>query len=106
MQDNEKSKDQGKPAAKGGRGSLGKINVAIIGVGNCASSLVQGVHFYRDADEKAFIPGLMHANLGPDSYGVIGQGSVDELIFGFGVESRKPLGLHNEPEPFDGGTIW
>ena len=64
MQDDEKSKDQGKPAAKGGRGSLGKINVAIIGVGNCASSLVQGVHFYRDANEKSSIPGLMHPKLG------------------------------------------
>ncbi|MFQ6019134.1 MAG: inositol-3-phosphate synthase [Dehalococcoidia bacterium] len=41
-----------------------KINVAIIGVGNCASSLVQGVHFYRNADEKESVPGLMHVNLG------------------------------------------
>lgn len=41
-----------------------KVRVAIIGVGNCASSLVQGVHFYKDADDKAQIPGLMHANLG------------------------------------------
>ena len=40
------------------------INVAIIGVGNCASSLVQGVHFYRDADEGQTIPGLMHPVLG------------------------------------------
>jgi len=43
---------------------LGKINVAIIGVGNCASSLVQGVHYYRDALGKERIPGLMHINLG------------------------------------------
>ncbi len=42
----------------------GKIRVAIIGVGNCASSLIQGVHFYRQADETATIPGLMHVNLG------------------------------------------
>ncbi len=42
-----------------------KIRVAIIGVGNCASALVQGVHFYRNAPEDAFIPGLMHARLGP-----------------------------------------
>jgi myo-inositol-1-phosphate synthase len=41
-----------------------KIRVAIIGVGNCASSLVQGVQFYRDADENAFVPGLMHVILG------------------------------------------
>jgi myo-inositol-1-phosphate synthase len=41
-----------------------KINVAIIGVGNCASSLVQGVHYYRKAKEGESIPGLMHINLG------------------------------------------
>ncbi|MDA0988928.1 MAG: inositol-3-phosphate synthase [Chloroflexi bacterium] len=41
-----------------------KINVAIIGVGNCASSLVQGVYKYWEADEDAFIPGLMHPTLG------------------------------------------
>ena len=41
-----------------------KVRVAIIGVGNCASSLVQGVHFYQDAAEGVAIPGLMHANLG------------------------------------------
>ncbi len=43
---------------------MGSINVAIIGVGNCASSLVQGIHYYREADESQFIPGLMHVNLG------------------------------------------
>jgi myo-inositol-1-phosphate synthase len=41
-----------------------KIRAAIIGVGNCASSLVQGVQYYRNADEGAAIPGLMHVNLG------------------------------------------
>ena len=44
--------------------NLGSINVAIIGVGNCASSLVQGVHFYDKAKENEFVPGLMHVNLG------------------------------------------
>jgi len=43
---------------------LGKINVAIIGIGNCASSLVQGVYYYREAAENEFVPGLMHVNLG------------------------------------------
>jgi len=43
---------------------MGTINVAIIGVGNCASSLVQGVHYYRNAREDEFVPGLMHVNLG------------------------------------------
>ncbi len=41
-----------------------KIRVAIIGVGNCASSLVQGIEYYRHADENASIPGLMHVTLG------------------------------------------
>lgn len=41
-----------------------KINVAIIGVGNCASSLVQGIHFYKTAQEGDHVPGLMHVNLG------------------------------------------
>lgn len=41
-----------------------KVRVAIIGVGNCASSLVQGVHYYQDATDDDFIPGIMHNNLG------------------------------------------
>ncbi len=43
---------------------MSKIRVAIIGVGNCASSLVQGVEYYKDANDDDFIPGLMHTNLG------------------------------------------
>jgi myo-inositol-1-phosphate synthase len=43
---------------------MGRINVAIIGAGNCASSLVQGVHYYKKAKEDEFVPGLMHVNLG------------------------------------------
>jgi myo-inositol-1-phosphate synthase len=41
-----------------------KVRVAIVGVGNCASSLVQGVHYYRDADPAQQVPGLMHVDLG------------------------------------------
>jgi myo-inositol-1-phosphate synthase len=41
-----------------------KVRVAIIGVGNCASSFVQGVHYYRDADPVEQVPGLMHVDLG------------------------------------------
>lgn len=41
-----------------------KVRVAIVGVGNCASSLVQGVQYYRDAAEEDRIPGIMHVNLG------------------------------------------
>ena len=43
---------------------MGKIRVGIIGVGNCASSFVQGVHYYRNAKDTDFVPGLMHVNLG------------------------------------------
>jgi myo-inositol-1-phosphate synthase len=41
-----------------------KVRVAIIGVGNCASAFVQGVHYYKDAPEDQEVPGLMHVNLG------------------------------------------
>jgi myo-inositol-1-phosphate synthase len=43
---------------------MGKVRVAIAGVGNCASALVQGVEYYKDASETEFVPGLMHVNLG------------------------------------------
>jgi myo-inositol-1-phosphate synthase len=42
----------------------GKVRVAIIGVGNCANALVQGVHYYRNAADDEEIPGLMHATVG------------------------------------------
>src|ERR1700751_1802087 len=42
----------------------GKVRVAIIGVGNCANSLLQGREYYKDADEGQFVPGLMNVNLG------------------------------------------
>src|SRR5258706_14344404 len=45
---------------------MGKIRVGIIGVGNCASSFVQGVHYYRNAKDEDRVPGLMHVNLGGD----------------------------------------
>lgn len=43
---------------------MGKVRVAIAGVGNCASSLVQGVEYYKDASGEEFIPGIMHVDLG------------------------------------------
>jgi myo-inositol-1-phosphate synthase len=46
------------------RRSDDKVRVAIIGVGNCASSLVQGVEYYKDANPDDFVPGLMHVDLG------------------------------------------
>ncbi|HET9671901.1 MAG TPA: inositol-3-phosphate synthase [Actinomycetota bacterium] len=43
---------------------MSSVRIAIVGVGNCASSLVQGLHFYRDADPSHDVPGLMHVELG------------------------------------------
>ncbi|HZS30702.1 MAG TPA: inositol-3-phosphate synthase, partial [Gaiellaceae bacterium] len=53
-------------ASTNGRARLddGKVRVAIIGVGNCANSLLQGVEYYKDAQDDKFVPGLMHVNLG------------------------------------------
>ncbi len=48
----------------GGARSKDKVRVAIIGVGNCANSLLQGVEYYKDAPPDQFVPGLMHVNLG------------------------------------------
>ena len=50
--------------AGAGRRGDGKVRVAIVGVGNCASSLVQGRYYYENANDDDFIPGLMHVNLG------------------------------------------
>jgi myo-inositol-1-phosphate synthase len=46
------------------RNDDGKVRVALIGVGNCANSLLQGVEYYTDAPDDQFVPGLMHVNLG------------------------------------------
>ncbi|MCK4307374.1 inositol-3-phosphate synthase [candidate division WOR-3 bacterium] len=50
---------------------MGKVRVGIIGVGNCASSLVQGVHYYKNAKERSNIPGIMHTRFGPYHIGDI-----------------------------------
>ena len=47
-----------------GKNGNGKVRVAIVGGGNCASSLIQGVQYYRDASPDDFVPGLMHVDLG------------------------------------------
>ncbi|MBN1486621.1 MAG: inositol-3-phosphate synthase [Anaerolineae bacterium] len=60
-----------------------KIRVAIIGVGNCASALVQGVNFYKDAPDDAIIPGLMHPRLGPYHVGDI------EFTAGIDIDINK-----------------
>ena len=62
---------------------MGKINVAIVGVGNCASSFVQGIHKYREAPEDKFIPGLMHPVLGDYHVGDI------EVVAAFDVDKEK-----------------
>ena len=43
---------------------MGKVRIAIVGVGNCASSLIQGIEYYRNADPEETVPGLMHVTLG------------------------------------------
>jgi len=63
--------------------NLGKIKVAIIGVGNCASSLVQGVYYYREAAEGDSIPGLMHVNMGGYHIGDI------EFVAAFDIARNK-----------------
>jgi myo-inositol-1-phosphate synthase len=62
---------------------VGSVRVAIIGVGNCASSLVQGVHYYRRATAGAFIPGLMHPRIGGYHVGDI------EFSAAFDIDARK-----------------
>jgi len=54
----------GKGASNGHRPTDGKIRVAIVGVGNCASSLVQGRYYYENTKDGDLVPGLMHVNLG------------------------------------------
>ncbi len=61
----------------------GKVRVAIVGVGNCASSLVQGVRYYRDASAKEAVPGLMHVNLG--GYHI----SDIEFVAAFDIDKKK-----------------
>jgi myo-inositol-1-phosphate synthase len=51
--------------SRNGKGRSGdKVRVAIVGVGNCANSLLQGVEYYKEAPDDKFVPGLMHVNLG------------------------------------------
>src|SRR6266567_1893321 len=62
---------------------MGSIRVAIVGLGNCASSLVQGVEYYKDADPGSRVPGLMHVQFGP--YHV----SDVEFVAAFDVDAKK-----------------
>ena len=62
---------------------MGSVRVAIVGVGNCATSLIQGVHYYRDADPTGTVPGLMHVAFG--EYHV----SDIEFVAAFDVDAKK-----------------
>src|SRR5512144_2943411 len=62
---------------------MAKVRVALVGVGNCAASLVQGVEYYRDADPQARVPGLMHVQLGPYHVRDI------EFVAAFDVDGKK-----------------
>ncbi|WP_034266771.1 inositol-3-phosphate synthase [Actinospica robiniae] len=62
---------------------MGSVRVAIVGVGNCASSLVQGVEYYKDADPASRVPGLMHVQFG--DYHV----SDLEFVAAFDVDAKK-----------------
>ena len=66
-----------------GRYQTEKVRVAIVGVGNCASAFVQGVHYYKDADPAERVPGLMHVDLG--GYHV----SDIEFTAAFDIDSEK-----------------
>jgi myo-inositol-1-phosphate synthase len=62
---------------------MGSVRVAIVGVGNCAASLVQGVEYYRDADPESRVPGLMHVQLGEYHIRDI------EFVAAFDVDGKK-----------------
>jgi myo-inositol-1-phosphate synthase len=62
---------------------MGSVRVAIVGVGNCATSLIQGVEYYKDADPASTVPGLMHVRFG--DYHV----SDIEFVAAFDVDAKK-----------------
>jgi len=62
---------------------MGKVRVALVGVGNCASAIVQGVYYYRYVDDNAKVPGLLHPRLGKYHIGDI------EFVAAFDVSAEK-----------------
>src|SRR6201991_2781995 len=62
---------------------MGSVRVAIVGVGNCATSLIQGVHYYKDADPGTRVPGLMHVKFGDYHVGDV------EIVAAFDVDAKK-----------------
>src|SRR5213082_3537445 len=75
----------------------GKVRVAVVGVGNCASAFVQGVHYYRDASTKDFVPGLMHVD--PGGYHVRDI----EFVAAFDIDKKK-VGLDLSQAIFAGAN--
>jgi myo-inositol-1-phosphate synthase len=63
--------------------STNEVRLAIVGVGNCASSLVQGLEYYKDADPSQRVPGLMHVKLGPYHVGDV------RVVAAFDVDGKK-----------------
>src|ERR1700749_1786097 len=62
---------------------MGKVRIAIVGVGNCASSLVQGLEYYKDAADGTRVPGLMHVRFGPYHISDV------EVVAAFDVDAKK-----------------
>jgi myo-inositol-1-phosphate synthase len=62
---------------------MGSVRVAIVGVGNCATSLIQGVEYYKDADPEGSVPGLMHVKFGPYHVNDV------EFVAAFDVDAKK-----------------
>jgi myo-inositol-1-phosphate synthase len=75
----------------------GKVRVAIVGVGNCASAFVQGVQYYRNASTKDFVPGLMHVDLGGYHIRDI------EFVAAFDIDKKK-VGLDLSEAIFKGAN--
>src|SRR3954471_21012447 len=70
-------------SANGATRQRDEVRVAIVGVGNCASSFVQGVEYYKDADPTDDVPGLMHVDLGGYHVGDV------EFVAAFDVDADK-----------------
>src|SRR5688500_8596541 len=70
-------------SANGMHADDGKVRVAIVGVGNCANSFIQGVEYYKDADATERVPGLMHVDLGGYHVRDI------EFVAAFDIDSEK-----------------
>jgi len=77
---------------------MNDIRVAIVGVGNCASSLIQGIEYYRHAREGDLLPGLMHVNVGPyhiKDINVVCAFDVDEKKVGKDISEAIHCGRNN-----------